>query len=98
MNISQFNPIHPGEFIKSTYLEPFDLGINQLASNLDVSPSTFASLVNRQIKLHPDMALRLSRVVGRSPESWLLMQSNFDLHNEKKVIDLSECQPIDFKL
>lgn len=42
------------------------------------------------------MALRLSIVFGRSPESWLMMQNNYDLKKEQKLIDLSQCEPVDF--
>jgi plasmid maintenance system antidote protein VapI len=42
------------------------------------------------------MALRLSKALGRSPESWLTMQHNDDLYQAKKVVDLSEVQMIEF--
>jgi addiction module HigA family antidote len=96
MSIKQFNPIHPGEFIKRTYLEPYDLGINKVAKKLGVNPSTFGRLIKGQSNVVPAMALRLSKVIGRSPESWLLMQDNYDLQKEQASIDLSECEPIAF--
>ena len=42
------------------------------------------------------MALRFSKALGRSPESWLAMQHNYDLNQAKKVADLSEVQKIEF--
>jgi addiction module HigA family antidote len=96
MSIKQHKPIHPGEFIKRTYLEPFNLRVNDVAKKLGVNPSTFSRLVNCQSKVVPAMALRLSKVIGRSPESWLLMQDNYDLHKEQREIDLSACKPIAF--
>ena len=47
--------------------------------NLQVSASTLQRLISCQSRLTPDMALRLSRVVGRSAESWLVMQNHYDL-------------------
>ncbi len=96
MKIEQNNPLHPGKFIKRTYLEPFDLGINEVARKLGVSPSTFGRLIKEQSNVAPAMALRLSKVIGRSPESWLQMQNKYDLHNEIQTVDLKQCEPIDF--
>ncbi len=73
------NPPHPGEIIEGLYLEPFDVSARAIAAQLRVSPSTFARVVTRQSSVSPDMAIRLSKVLGRSPESWLQLQLNYDL-------------------
>jgi antitoxin HigA-1 len=73
------NPPHPGEVIEGIYLEPFDVSIRTIAARLGVSPSTFGRVVSGKNAVSPDMAIRLSKVLGRSPESWLQMQSNHDL-------------------
>ncbi len=91
------NPPHPGEFIRDTYIAPYELSIRTLAENLGVSPSTLTRLINGQSGVSPSMALRLSKVVGRSPESWLAMQYNYDLWHAKKNTDLSEVQKIKFR-
>lgn len=96
MDIKQHNPLHPGEFIKRVYLEPYELGSNEVARKLKVSPSTFNRLLNSKSDVSPDMALRLSKVIGRSPESWLLMQDNYDLHRASSSIDLNELESISF--
>ena len=75
----QYNPPHPGKFIRRTYLEPYGISIRQVAVHLGVSSSTFSRLVSEQKRLTPDMAIRLSKVLGRSPQSWLQMQMNYDL-------------------
>jgi addiction module HigA family antidote len=62
-------PPHPGEFIREVYLEPFALSARQLATKLAVSPSTLNRLLNGQAGVSPEMALRLSKTLGRSPES-----------------------------
>ena len=86
MTIKQHNPLHPGKFIKRVYIEPFKLGSNEVARQLKVSPSTFNRLLNCKSDVSPDMALRLSKVLGRSPESWLLMQDNYDLYRASRTI------------
>lgn len=94
--MAMHNPPHPGEFIRATYIEPFDISIRSLAKSLRVSPSTLSRLIDQRSGVSPEMALRLAKALGRSPESWLAMQHNYDLYQAKKVADLSEVQRIEF--
>ena len=95
--MTMHNPPHPGEFIRATYIEPFDISIRSLAESLDVAPSTLARIVSMRSAVSPEMALRLSKALGRSPESWLAMQHNFDLWQAKRSADLSDVQKIQFE-
>jgi len=95
--MTMHNPPHPGEFIRATYIEPFDISIRSLAESLDVSPSTLARIVSMRSAVSPEMALRLAKALGRSPESWLAMQHNFDLWQAKRSADLSDVQKIQFE-
>ena len=79
-----FNPPHPGEFIQATYLEPFGVSQNAIADELGVARSTFNRIVRGTSNVSSEMAIRLSRVLGRSPESWLMMQANYDLYHAEK--------------
>nr|WP_211306984.1 HigA family addiction module antitoxin [Acidiferrobacter thiooxydans] len=65
------NPPHPGEFLTAVYLEPNGLSARELAVTLDASASTLRRILKGQSGISPDMALRLSKALGRSPESWL---------------------------
>jgi len=94
--MAMHNPPHPGEFIRTTYIEPFDISIRSLAGSLGVSPSTLTRLIGQRSGISPEMSLRLSKALGRSPESWLAMQHNYDLYQAKKVANLSEVQKIEF--
>ena len=94
--MAMHNPPHPGEFIWDTYLEPFDVSVRGLAESLGVAPSTLNRLINGQSGISPEMALRLSKAIGRSPESWLAMQHAFDLWSARKTIDLSNVEEIRF--
>jgi addiction module HigA family antidote len=89
------NPPHPGEFIRDVYLEPFSISLRNLAERLDVVPSTLARLVRGQSAISPEMALRLSVALGRSPESWLAMQHNYDLWHARGRIDLRRVKKLD---
>ena len=90
------NPPHPGEFIRQVYLEPHELSVRSLAESLDVSASTITRIVNGQSGLSPEMALRLSKAIGRTPESWLAMQHNYDLWQAKQSADLSGVTAVEF--
>ncbi len=96
MNIEQFSPPHPGGFIKRVYLEPHNLGSNEVARKLQVSPSTFNRLLNEKSDVSPEMALKLSKVLGRSPESWMAMQDNYDLYQARERVDLRNYEMIQF--
>lgn len=96
MIIQQHNPMHPGEFIKRVYLDPLNVGSNELARKLQVSPGLVSRLINGKTDLSPAMALKLSKVLGRSPESWLLMQDNFDLWQARQEVDLTKYETICF--
>lgn len=82
--MNMHNPPHPGEFIKETYLSPFNISQNEMADKLGVAKSTFSRLVKGDSGISPEMALRLSKVIGRSPESWIAMQTNYDLYKTKQ--------------
>ena len=94
--MAMHNPPHPGEFIREIYLAPYDLGIRSLAERLGISASTITRLINGQSGISPEMALRLSKAVGRSPESWFAMQHNYDLWQARKSLDLSRVTSIEF--
>jgi addiction module HigA family antidote len=82
------NPPHPGEFIKETYIEPLNISLRTAAFKLNVSPSTFSRLIKGEADISPEMALRLSKAFGRTPESWMQMQSNFELWKARQHVNL----------
>lgn len=88
--MSMHNPPHPGEFISAIYLEPFGVSGRELAYRLDVAPSTLSRILKGHSRVTPDMALRLSKALGRSPESWLAMQDAHDLWLARKRTDLAK--------
>ena len=93
--MAMFNPPHPGEFILATYMEPHNISCRKLAMYLDVAASTLNRVLKGNSSVTPEMALRLSKTLGRSPESWLQMQDNFDLAVAKQNIELTTVKRID---
>jgi addiction module HigA family antidote len=88
------NPPHPGEFIREVYLEPLNVSFRLVAEKLKVSPSTFHRLIKGQSNISSEMALRLSKTLGRTPESWLAMQDNYNLWQAKQRVNLDEVEEL----
>ncbi|TFH48058.1 MAG: addiction module antidote protein, HigA family, partial [Lysobacterales bacterium] len=86
--MAMHNPPHPGEFIAAVYLEPNGISGRELAAKLRVSPSTLNRVLTGTSNVTPEMALRLSKCLGRSAESWLAMQHSYDLCQAKRNVDL----------
>lgn len=86
--MGRHNPPHPGEFINDAYVEPLGLSCRFLAAQLDVSPSTLNRVLQCKSSVSPEMALRLSRALGRTPESWLALQDAYDLWQVGRTLDL----------
>ncbi|HVA55566.1 MAG TPA: HigA family addiction module antitoxin [Gammaproteobacteria bacterium] len=87
--MSMHNPPHPGEFITEVYLKPNTLSGRELAAKLGVAASTLNRILTGSSGISPEMALRLSKALGRSPESWLAMQYNHDLWQAKRHVNLA---------
>ena len=94
--MNMHNPPHPGEFIYEVYLESSGFSCRYMAKQLDVASSTLNRILKGQSAISPEMALRLSKALGRSPESWLSMQDNYDLWHAKKNLDLANVHEVKF--
>lgn len=78
------NPAHPGEILRELYLEPMVLSVTQVATALDVTRKHVSAIVNARSPITPDMAIRLSMVLGTDPEFWMNLQTQHDLWVESK--------------
>ena len=72
-------PTHPGEMLREEFLNELGISVAQLADMLGVSRQTVNELVHERRGLSPDMALRLGKLFGMSPQSWMNLQRNTDL-------------------
>lgn len=86
--MAMYNPPHPGEFITEIYLEPHGISGRELAAKLDVAASTLSRILKGTSRVTPERALRLSKAIGRTPESGLLLQDNHDLWVARQHVDL----------
>lgn len=90
-----FNPPHPGELIKET-METLNLSARGLAKALDVAPSTVQRLITGKSDISPEMAIRLSIVIGSSERVWMGIQDAYDLWHARQSIDVSKLRKLDF--
>ena len=73
------NPPHPGEIVKYECLEPLGLTVTRAAEGLGVTRQALSELVNERTGVSVEMAIRLSRAFGSTPETWLRIQMAYDL-------------------
>ncbi len=92
--MAMHNPPHPGEFITQVYLEPNGLSGRELALKLGVAASTLSRILKGSSAITPEMALRLSKALGRTPESWLSMQYNYDLWHARRRVSLANVEKV----
>lgn len=78
------DPPHPGVIIREFCLEPLGLTVTRAAEALGVTRKTLSAIVNGRAGISPEMAIRLAKAFGTSPESWLAQQTLFDLEAAKE--------------
>lgn len=93
--MAMHNPPHPGEFLREVYIDPLGVSVRQVADSLGVAASTLNRVLNGQSSVSPEMALRLSKALGRSPESWLAMQAQHDLWHARKSVSLKGVRKVE---
>lgn len=72
-------PVHPGEVLREDYLKPMGMSANALARHLHVPASRINDIVLERRGVTADTALRLSRFFGGDAQSWLNLQTTYDL-------------------
>lgn len=88
------NPPHPGEMIREVFMEPAQVSLRRLADLLGVTPSTLQRLLAGHNRVSPEMAIRLSFVLGRTAESWMAMQNSYDLWQARDSVNLSKLKQL----
>jgi addiction module HigA family antidote len=78
------NPPHPGGSIRRACLEPLDLSVTEGAKILGVTRQALNNIINGKSGISPEMAIRLSKAFGSTPETWLRMQLAYDLAVARK--------------
>jgi addiction module HigA family antidote len=84
------NAVHPGEILREDFMAPLGLTAYRLAKDLNVTLPRVNELIRERRPIGADMALRLARYFGTTPQTWMNLQANFDLDlatSRKKDID-----------
>ncbi len=79
-------PTHPGEMLREDFMPDYGLTVAGLAQALGVSRQTINELLRERRALSPEMALRLARLFGNSPDFWLNAQRAVDLWVAEQAI------------
>ncbi len=83
------NPVHPGRIVRHDCLEPLGLSVTEGAKVLGVTRQALNNIVNGKSGISPEMAIRLTKAFGSTPETWLSIQIAYDLaavrKNESKI-------------
>lgn len=82
------NPASPGEIIEEA-LEELQVSLREFARAMDIAPSTASRLLAGKTAVTPEMAIKLSVVIGSSPELWLNLQQAWSLRQAEKRVDVS---------
>ncbi len=77
--MAMMNPVHPGAIVREDCLKALDLTVSAAAKRLFVGRQTLSNLVNEKASVSIEMAYRLSKAFGSTPETWLGMQLAYDL-------------------
>jgi antitoxin HigA-1 len=77
--MSMKKPVHPGRIVRHDCLEPLGLSVTAGAKILGITRQTLNNVVNGKSGISPEMAIRLTKAFGSTPETWLRMQLAYDL-------------------
>jgi addiction module HigA family antidote len=75
----KLKPIHPGEHLREDFVKPLGLSSNALAHALKVTPARINEILRERRGISADTALRLARFFGTDAQSWLNLQSHYDI-------------------
>ncbi len=81
------NPVHPGKIIKHDCMEALGLNVTDAAKALGVVRTTLSRVINEKASVSPEMAIRVSKAFGGTPEHWLRMQLAYDVAQMRDQID-----------
>ena len=85
-------PTHPGEMLREDFLPDFGLTATTLAKAIGVSRQSVNELLRERRRVSPEMALRLGRLFGNSPEFWVSAQIAVDLWDAAQSIESEMAQ------
>lgn len=95
--MEMFNPPHPGEILLEEYIKPLGFTVSAFALKIGTSRKNLSEIVNEKVGISPEMALKLAKCLGTSPEIWLRLQLKYDLWQAKQRVNLDNIEVISKK-
>lgn len=77
--MQQLNNVHPGEILLEEFLNPFNLNVNDLSNAIYIKEQILSQIISYQSSITADIAWRLSKYFGTTPQFWLGLQNDYDL-------------------
>lgn len=90
--MAMHNPPHPGGIVRRQCLQPLGLSVTRAAEGLGVTRQALSDLVNERTGISTEMAIRLSKAFGSTPETWLGMQMAYDLWQARERAEQLEIE------
>ena len=90
--MAMHNPPHPGGIVRRQCLQPLGLSVTRAAEGLGVTRQALSDLVNERRGISTEMAIRLSKAFGSTPETWLGMQMAYDLWQARERAEQIEIE------
>jgi len=89
--------IHPGEILRSEFLQPLRMSVSALAKALHLPAPRINDIVLEKRGITPDTAVRLGHYFGIGPEFWINLQTAYELAVARKQVqrELRKIQPLD---
>jgi len=84
--------VHPGFLLKEDILEFNNLSVTDAAKLLGITRINLSKIINEKSAISPNMAIRISKVFGGSPDFWLKLQMRYDLINAEKEFEKKNIQ------
>lgn len=92
--MSMYNPPHPGETLKEMYLDPLDLSVSDAARRMGMTRAALSEIVNKRRGVSARVAIKLAKAFSCSAESWMSMQSHYDLWQAKQKYEAADVEVI----
>ena len=77
--VKKLKPIHPGEILREEFMIPMGLSSNALARAVGVTPARINEIARERRGITADTALRLARFFRTDVQSWMNLQSQYDI-------------------
>ncbi len=92
--MQMFNPPHPGTILLEDWIKPLKFSVTEFALKLGTSRKNLSEIVNAKCGISPEMALKLAKALGTSPELWLNLQQAYDLWQARQRVNLDNVEVI----